>query len=53
MPTTYYNSVNGRVLGEFTGGVETTYMTDALGSTIGARHNSGAASRYVYRPYNI
>ena len=51
MPTTYYNSVNGRILGEFTDGVETTYMTDALGSTIGTIQNSGVINRYVYKPY--
>jgi len=51
MGVTNYYSVNGQLLGEATSGVETTYMTDALGSTIGTVTTAGLRNRYTYKPY--
>ena len=53
MPMTMYYSVNGRLLGESTNGVETTYMSDALGSTIGTVTTAGLQNRYTYSPYGV
>ena len=53
MPMTLYYSVNGRLLGECTNGVETTYMSDALGSTIGTVTTAGLQNRYLYSPYGV
>ena len=47
MAVTNYYAVGGRLLGEATNGVETTYMTDALGSTIGTVTSAGLRNRYV------
>jgi len=35
MPTTYFHTVDGEIIGESTGGVEINYSTDALGSVTG------------------
>ena len=51
MGKTSYYSVGGRLLGESTSGAETTYMTDALGSTIGTVTTAGLRNRYTYSPY--
>ena len=51
MATTYYYSANGEMYGESTGGVMTTYMTDALGSTIGTFQNAAVVNSYSYSPY--
>ena len=51
MPTTYYNTVNGRIQGETTAGVATTYMTDALGSVTGTIQNGAVVNTYRYNPY--
>jgi RHS repeat-associated protein len=52
MAVTNYHTVNGRILGETTGGVRTDYLTDALGS-VTATVNSTAQiiNRYAYKPY--
>jgi hypothetical protein len=52
MPTTYYHTVAGRILGETTSGVRTDYLTDALGSvtaTVDASQN--VINTYRYKPY--
>ncbi len=51
MPVTNYYSAGGDLYGESTGGVSTTYMSDALGSTIGTITSAGVRNRYVYSPY--
>src|SRR5580658_4958511 len=51
MAVTNYYSVGGWILGECTNGVETTYMSDSLGSTIGTVTSVGLQNRYVYSPY--
>jgi RHS repeat-associated protein len=52
MPTTYYHTVAGRILGETTSGVRTDYLADALGSvtaTVDASQN--VVNTYRYKPY--
>ena len=51
MGKTSYYSVNGHLLGESTSGAETTYMSDALGSTVGTITSTGMRNRYTYTPY--
>ena len=51
MPVTNYYSANNRLLGESLSGVVTTYMTDALGSTIGTIRGGTVRNRYVHKPY--
>lgn len=51
MATTYYYSANGEMYGESTSGVMTTYMTDALGSTIGTFQAGALVNSYSYSPY--
>ncbi len=51
MAVTNYYSIGRRLLGECTSGVETTYMSDALGSTIGTISAAALRNRYLYTPY--
>ena len=51
MATTYYYSANGEMYGESTRGVMTTYMTDALGSTIGTFQSGAVVNSYSFSPY--
>ena len=51
MATTYYYSANGETYGESTSGKMTTYMSDALGSTIGTFQNGAVVNSYLYSPY--
>jgi RHS repeat-associated protein len=52
MAVTNYHTVNGRILGETTGGVRTDYLTDALGSVTATVNPSGqVVNRYTYKPY--
>lgn len=50
--TKAYYSVNGRILGEASGGTRLDYMTDALGSVTGTVDSSAqAVNTYRYKPY--
>jgi hypothetical protein len=52
MPVTEYHTVNGRIIGETTGGVQTDYIRDALGSvTATADSSANVVNTYVYKPY--
>jgi len=52
MPITYYDTVNGQLIGETTGGVRTEYLTDALGSVTATVNSSGEiVNTYRYKPY--
>jgi len=52
MPITYYDMVNGQLVGETTGGVRTEYLTDALGSVTATVNSSGEiVNTYRYKPY--
>jgi len=51
MATTYYYSIGGEIIGESASGQMTTYLTDALGSTIGTIQNGAVVNRFVYNPY--
>jgi hypothetical protein len=52
MAVTNYHTVNGRILGETTGGIRTDYLTDALGSVTATVNPSGqVVNRYTYKPY--
>jgi RHS repeat-associated protein len=52
MAVTNYHTVNGRILGETTGGVRTDYLTDALGSvTATVNPSAQVINRYTYKPY--
>lgn len=49
--TTNYYTVNGRIIGESTGGVRTNYLPDALGSVTATVDESGAVvNTYRYKP---
>ena len=52
MARTYYDTINGGVVGEHTGGARTEYVADVLGSVV-ATHNAGAmiVNSYRYKPY--
>jgi len=50
--TTYYNTVQGRIISQHTGGVETSFLTDALGSvTATVDQNATIVNQYRYKPY--
>ena len=50
--TKNYYTVNGRIIGESTGGVRTNYLPDALGSVTATVDESGAVvNTYRYKPY--
>lgn len=52
MPTTYYDSANGRLRGQRTGGSRTEYLTDALGSVTATVNSTGTVQNtYRYKPY--
>jgi len=52
MPITYYDTVNGQLIGETTSGVRTEYLTDALGSVSATVNSSGEiVNTYRYKPY--
>jgi len=51
MPVTNYYTVNGRLLGESTSGVRSTYVADALGSIINKLETTHQAKTYRYKPY--
>ncbi len=51
MGVTNYYSAGGELYGESTNGVMTTYMSDALGSTIGTFQAGAVVNSYVYSPY--
>jgi len=52
MPITYYDTVNGQLVGETTSGVRTEYLTDALGSVTATMNSSGEiVNTYRYKPY--
>jgi RHS repeat-associated protein len=52
MAVTNYHTVNGRILGETTGGIRTDYLTDALGSvTATVNPSAQVVNRYTYKPY--
>ncbi|MHB8638024.1 MAG: hypothetical protein ACYC96_16315 [Fimbriimonadaceae bacterium] len=48
-----YDSAGGELYGASTNGVATTYMTNALGSTIGTITSAGVRNRYTYSPYGL
>jgi RHS repeat-associated protein len=51
MPVTNYHTVNGRIIGETTGGTFTGYLTDALGSVTATVDEGGAVvNTYRYKP---
>ncbi|RYF74559.1 MAG: hypothetical protein EOO39_08375 [Cytophagaceae bacterium] len=52
MPVTNYDTVNGYLQGESTGGVQTDYLTDALGSIVAVVNSIEAVvNAYRYKPY--
>lgn len=52
MAVTNYYTVNGRIRGESTGGVRTTYGVDALGSVTGTYDQNGnPQNTYLWAPY--
>lgn len=52
MAVTNFDSIFGRTLGENTNGVQTDYVSDALGSVVGTPDGTGAVvNQYIYKPY--
>lgn len=52
MPTTYYFTVDGEIIGQETGGTYTDYLTDALGSVTATVNSSPAVvNTYRHKPY--
>jgi hypothetical protein len=52
MPVTNYYTVDGRILGESTGGSRIDYLPEALGSVVGTVSSDGSLQRqYRYKPY--
>jgi RHS repeat-associated protein len=51
MATTNYYTVNGRIIGESTGGTRTGYLPDALGSVTATVQNGAVVNTYRYKPY--
>lgn len=51
MGTKLYYASAGELLGESAAGVPTTYMSDALGSTVGTINSTGVRNTYAYKPY--
>ncbi|MCH8274749.1 MAG: hypothetical protein IH851_08160 [Armatimonadetes bacterium] len=52
MAVTNYFTVNGEIIGEETGGTQTDYLTDALGSVTATVNQSAAVvNTYRYKPY--
>lgn len=52
MPKRQYHIVNGKIIGETTGGVRTDYLTDALGSVTGTVNQSAQVrNTYRWKPY--
>ena len=48
---TNYDTVNGQLIGESTGGVTTTYLADELGSVVQTAQSGAVVNRYLYSPY--
>ena len=48
---TYYDTVNGKMIGESSGGVTTTYLADELGSVVATAQGGAIVNRYRYSPY--
>ena len=52
MPITYYDTVNGQLVGKTASGVRTEYLTDALGSVTAMVNSSGEiVNTYRYKSY--
>jgi RHS repeat-associated protein len=52
MPVTNYDTIDGEIIGECTGGVYTDYGVDALGSVIATIDSSAAVvNTYRFKPY--
>ena len=52
MPVTNFDTVNGRIISEYTGSVQLDYITDALGSVTGVCDQTGAlVGSARYKPY--
>ena len=52
MPTTYFDTINGRIVSEYTNGVQLDYLTDALGSVTGVCDQTGTlVGSARYKPY--
>ncbi len=51
MATTYYNTIDGSLLGQTTSGVRTDYMMDALGSVTGTTVSGAVQNTYRYMPF--
>jgi len=52
MAVTTYNTVQGRIISQHAGGVETSFLTDALGSvTATVDQNAAVVNQYRYKPY--
>ncbi|MCH8274751.1 MAG: hypothetical protein IH851_08170 [Armatimonadetes bacterium] len=52
MAVTNYFTANGEIIGEETGGTQTDYLTDALGSvTATVDQNAAVVNTYRYKPY--
>ena len=51
MGTTYYNTVNGRMISQKKNGVRTNFHTDALGSITTTTVNGAVENTYRYKPY--
>jgi len=51
LATTYYHTVNGKLIGETSGGQRTSYLTDALGSLTATADSSGSVGNTCrYKP---
>ena len=51
MAVTNYDTVNGQLIGESTGGVTITYLADELGSVVETAQGGAVVNRYLYSPY--
>lgn len=50
MPITTYDTVNGQIVGQSTGGVHTAYLRDAGGNVTATRDSNGVVNLYEYTP---
>jgi RHS repeat-associated protein len=54
MPVTNYHTVNGRIRGETTDGVQTNYLCDALGSVVATTDSTATIlDTFRYKPYGM
>jgi len=53
MAATNYDTVNGQLIGESTGGVTTTHLADELGSVVQTAQSGAVVNQYRYSPYGL